>query len=134
LLIAASCPGGPLTFARCDAQPLARSPEWTYTAGTQYTLPLTTGALNFSANYAYKDEQFSNNSTSNSILLPSYAVTSVRLEYDSGNAWKVAAFGTNVLDEEYITTGTNGRGNVLGTVSQSPGRPAEWGLTATWQF
>lgn len=134
LLIPGSCPGGALTFERCDAQPLARSPEWSYTAGAQYSIPLATGSLNFSTNYAYKGEQFSNNSTSNSILLPSYGVATVRLEYDSGAAWKVAAFGTNVLDEEYITTGTNGRTNVLGTVTQSPGRPAEWGLSATWQF
>jgi iron complex outermembrane receptor protein len=134
LFIASTCLGGPLTDERCTAQTLARSPEWTYTAGANYSHALGTGTVTLSANYSYKDEQFSNNSTSNSVLLPSYSIANVRLEYDSGKFWKVALFGTNVLDEEYITTGTNGTGNVLGTLSVSPGAPAEYGVAATLSF
>ncbi len=135
LLDSTTCPGvTPATFPRCQAQDLARSPELTYTAGANYTYGMGKSAVSFAANYAFKDDQFSNNATSNSILLPSYGVLNVRLEYDSGSSWKVAAFGTNVLDEEYITTGTNGLTNVLGTRSVSPGRPVEWGVAATWRF
>ena len=134
LLIPSSCPGGPITFARCRAQPLARSPEITMTLGANYTTSLASGSATLSANYAFKDRQFSNNSTSNSILLPEYGVLNLRAEYDSGGIWKAAVFGTNVLDKYYLTTGTNGLGNVLGTFSQSPGAPAEWGASLTLKF
>ena len=134
LLIPSSCPGGPLTFARCEAQPLARSPKLTLTAGANYTTPVGSGRVTLSANYAYKSRQYSNNSTSNSILLPSYGLMNLRAEYDSGSFWKVAIFGTNVFDKYYLTTGTNGLANVLGTFSQSPGAPVEWGGSLTFRF
>ncbi len=130
----ASCPGGALTFDRCRAQPLARSPEWTYTLGAQYTVPVGDGDVSMNANYAYKSSQYSNNSTSNSVKLPAYGVANVRIEYDSGAQWKVAAFGTNIFDKYYITTGTNGRQNTLATLTHSPGRPAEYGVSLTWSF
>ncbi len=134
LLVASSCPGGPVTLDRCRAQPLARSPELTMTLGANYTTAVGRGAVTLSANYAFKDTQYSNNSTSNSIILPEYGLMNLRAEYDSGSIWKASVFGTNVFDKYYVTTGTNGLGNVLGTFSQSPGAPAEWGASLTLKF
>jgi len=135
LLIPSTCPvpAAP-TFPACQAQPLARSPKWTYTLGINYVTAMAGGEVNFSINHAFKGDQFSNNSTSNAILLPSYNVTNIRIGYDSRSFWKVAAFGTNIFDNYYLTTGTNGLTNVLGTLSRSPGRPREFGLELQLKF
>jgi iron complex outermembrane recepter protein len=126
----------PRTLERCQAQTLARTPEWTYTLGVDYRRPMFDGDLHFSLNYAYKDEQFSGNSTSNSIVLDDYAIANVRLQFNSSSFWQVAVFGSNITDEDYYTAGIDGRAanSPLGSLSKSVGSPREWGLTFTAKY
>jgi iron complex outermembrane receptor protein len=124
------------TFALCAAQPLTRTPEWTYGVGADWTHLMAGGSLNANVYYYFQDDIFSNNSTQNSIVLDAYGVTNVRLEYDSLETWKVALFGTNVFDEEYYTSGFRGifTNSTLPVQARSPGRPAEWGLKVSLRY
>lgn len=135
LFFAASCTA-PRTLANCQAQPLARTPKWTYTLGLNYNRRIGDGEFSASLNHAFKDEQYSGNSTSNSVLLPDYGVTNLRLRYRADEVWEVAVYGTNITDETYYTSGLDGRASnsPVGTLSYGLGTPREWGLTLTARY
>lgn len=135
-----TCPAAPATrtFALCgaNAQPLTRTPELTYTVGLSYDIPLSDGRIRSNINYAYRDEIWSGNSTSNAILLPDYGVANLRLAYESNSFWEVALSGANIFDELYYTSGFDGRGpnNPVATVWRSPAPGAEWALSVTVRY
>ena len=126
------------TFALCGAtaQPLTRTPELTYTVGLSYDIPLPSGDIRTNLNYAYRDEIYSGNSTSNAIVLPDYGVANLRIAYQSDSFWELALLGSNIFDETYYTAGFDGRGpnNPVATRWLSPAPGAEWALTLTMRY
>ena len=135
-----TCPLPPATrtFALCGAtaQPLTRTPELTYTVGLSYDIPLPSGDIRTNLNYAYRDEIYSGNSTSNAIVLPDYGVANLRIAYQSDSFWELALLGSNIFDETYYTAGFDGRGpnNPVATRWLSPAPGAEWALTLTMRY
>lgn len=126
----------PRTLANCEAQPLARTPKWTYTLGLDYKRPVAGGLFVASLNHAFRGEQYSGNSTSNSVLLPDYALTNLKLRFKSDSFWEVAIYGNNIADKTYYTSGVDGRAanSPLGTLSYGLGTPREWGVSLTARY
>jgi iron complex outermembrane receptor protein len=127
-----ACPTPPAvaTFENCTAQKLTRTPEWTYSAGFDFSAIMAAGQLKVNGYYTFQDDIISNNSTQNSVVLPAHGVTNLRIEYDSLETWRIALFGTNVFDEAYYTAGFRGffTNSTLPVDFRSPGRPQEWGV------
>ena len=135
LLVVSTCtdPTAP-TFATCDAQPLARAPKLQFNVGATLDTPFQGGNIVWSTAYSWTDSQFSSNADDNSWLIPSYGVMNLRAEFtpDDGR-WSLAAYGTNILGNEYYTSGAD-FGAFFGSITAAPGRPAEWGVTAKVNF
>jgi len=122
------------TFATCQIQDLAGAPKYQYTAGADYALNAFGGKLNLGASYAYTAQKYSLNSAAASFLIPAYGTLNVHINYAPENArWNVSLYGTNVTNEYYYITGQNGVGS-FGTVTASPGRPAEYGVSVKTKF
>jgi iron complex outermembrane receptor protein len=136
LLIPSTCtnPAAP-TFATCDAQDIARAPKVQFTVGGQYDIGLgEAGSLQLNANYAHISSLQTSNSVTNSLLLPGYGITNLRVQFNpSRERWHIALFGTNVFDKKYATSGAN-FASFFGLVNTAPGRPAEWGIELGAKF
>jgi iron complex outermembrane receptor protein len=119
----------------CDIQDMARAPKLNYTLGLEYNHMFSEGgSMTLTADYAYTDDQQSANSSSNSLLIPAYDILNLRLQYDSPDErYTLAAFGTNVLDEDYYSSGQSAIG-FFGAEVVYQERPAEWGVELTYNF
>ena len=57
-----------------------------------------------------------------------------RITFESANqAWQIAAYGTNLTDERYITGGVGGAG-AIGFDEVQYGRPLEYGVSVRYSF
>lgn len=136
LFIVSTCsnPATP-TFATCEAQDLARAPEWTYSLSGRWSLNLANrGLLRTTLTYGFTDELETNNSANNSLRLEEYEVVNLRAQYDDPHGrFSLALFGNNLADEQYDTAGANFV-QFFGVIQSAPGRPREWGVDLTFHF
>jgi iron complex outermembrane recepter protein len=114
---------------------LQQAPEWKYTAGVRYALPLSNqGQIVANANYAWVDKVRSAVTRTNFVTLPSYSLLNAQVQYIApDNRWSLAVFGTNLTDEYYRIGGINFI-NGPGSVEVDPARPAEYGATVRFNF
>jgi iron complex outermembrane receptor protein len=123
--------------------PLAYAPDWSYSLGLRYRLPLARGgSLLFVGNYGWMDEYQrvpnNDNQTKNpdgsDKPEPAYGVLNARMIYEpSESNWQVSVFGTNLTNEWYVNGGFDGSffGSWdFGTI----GRPREVGVGLRFMF
>ncbi|RVU84650.1 TonB-dependent receptor [Leucothrix sargassi] len=91
-----------------------------------YPKPVLGGSVGVSAGVTYKGERYTDEETSNRVLLPSYSVIDVGLHYERNNAKYALNIG-NITDETYYVGGTN-------DYRIYAGDPLKVSLTATIDF
>src|SRR5690606_10014803 len=119
--------------------PFAFAPEWSYSVGAQYDVPLANDAtLTLRADYGWQDEYEGDPSVERHMQdgpEPDYGLLNMRFVYappaSSGN-WRVALWGTNLTDERYVDGGFVSAG--LGFSLDTVGPPREYGLTLEANF
>jgi iron complex outermembrane receptor protein len=110
-----------------------RSPDFTGSAGAEYTIDLPGGAdLSLRAEYTYAAQQFFDaaNTKVQGYYQPGYGLTNARITYTPAQGdWSVALWGKNLGDTYYyrnIAVGTSG--------IATPGDPLTCGVSATIKF
>ncbi|HEY6642462.1 TonB-dependent receptor [Povalibacter sp.] len=123
--------GGPLTI---DSEFLF-TPKWSYTLSSQYKVPLDWGSLTARLDYAWKDKAyFEIQDTTNPLLQQqAYGLLNARVSVDFPSGWNVAAFGTNLTDEEYVLSAFYLPGLGVPAMRQ-PALPREWGVAVKYSF
>lgn len=126
--------GQPITSLN---QPLSRAPEFKYTIGARYTLPLNiAGEVTANADYNWVDEQESAVRPVNTVTMPSVGLLNARLQYTSENRrFSVAVFGSNLTNEFYLLGGTRfgNEGSVFAD-TLDVARPREIGAEVRFTF
>jgi len=113
---------------------LPDAPKWTVSAGVQYRLPLADlGYLVPRLDASYKSRTHKDPFNSEDIVQGDLILLNLQLGFQSlDEKWQLTAFATNVTDEEYITRGLHF--SDFGFTNHYPGRPREWGVTASYRF
>ena len=114
---------------------LPKTPEWTASAGIQYSIPLDDhGFLTFQGDWSYKGKTYSDVQNFESAAQDGYSLFNARISYrTSGDEWEVALFGKNLTDKRYLLNASDvsgGQGVTYGWYA----RPREWGLSLSTQF
>jgi len=127
-------PGNPLTF---DGTRMVRAPEHTLNIGAEWVIPFEESSLALRADYtsvskAYHEPGEGRIEFGSGIPLTeedSYQLLNLRATYEIGN-YRIAAYATNVLDEEYRRS-INALGSaIVGFTAQ----PRVYGMKFTYQF
>ena len=85
-------------------------------------------------NYSFQDDQQSTGSDQDTLRLHAYGLLNGRLELtDAKKVFSIAAYVTNLLDEQYQIGGVNYYNNV-GAARFDLGHPREFGLTGRVNF
>ncbi len=115
---------------------LARSPDFAYTIGGEFVLPMNTGgALSARIDWGWKDDYRLVAPEPNSVTQESFGLLSARLTYASASEnLRLSVFGTNLTDKEYLTSGLNLFNTPFGTTTVEVGRPSEWGVSVELGF
>lgn len=105
-------------------------PEYNWTIGVAYDIPMASGALLTPRVDVYGQTEICSAFQSRLSCSPGYELVNVRLQWESPDrVWTVAVGGTNVTDEEYFLNKFDLTLFGQNTVEGQPGRPAEWYLT-----
>ncbi len=128
-----SCSSDPALISQLAARPPGL-PEWKWSWGIQYDIPLAGGTLTPRFDMSYNGAT-GGGLTSSGFPLPSFTLANARLTWrDSDNDWQVAFEVTNLFEEYYYLTTFDLRGAGAGFVKAQPGRPREWAITVTRRF
>jgi iron complex outermembrane receptor protein len=127
------CSSDPALISALAARPPGL-PEWKWSWGIQYDIPLGGGTLTPRFDMSYTGAT-AGGLTSSGFPLPSFTLANARLTWrDNDNDWQVALEVTNLFEEYYYLTTFDLRGAGAGFVKAQPGRPREWALTVTRRF
>lgn len=109
---------------------MIRSPDWTFSAGIDYTVPIGEAELGFSGNYYHSDGFFWE--PDNRLRQVPYDLLSAQLSYSFGrdHRYRVRLFGKNLLDEEYHSYANAGG---LGDLA-APAPPRTYGVGFDFRF
>lgn len=79
-------------------------PEWTATAAAEYSLPVRTGDITFSAEYSYRSSMNTdfNPTLPTARTVPSSSIVNAAVNFIAG-PWQFGIFGTNLTDREQIS-------------------------------
>jgi iron complex outermembrane receptor protein len=118
--------------------PFAYAPEWSYSVGAQYDLPLSNGAdMTFRADYGWKDdyERDAAVTRQSNSPEPAYGLLNAQIRYNKvvpNGEWAVALYGTNLTDKRYVDGGFVSAG--LGVSLDTVGPPREYGINLEYNF
>lgn len=110
-----------------------RAPKFSFGVGGNYRADLgSAGSVVGTVNYSWQSSQASTPTDSDRLIIPSYGVMNLRLEYKiASSGLSLAGFVTNLFNKFYFVGGVN-------YAESSPhydvGRPREFGVTARFQF
>lgn len=114
---------------------LVKTPEWSFNIGADYTVPIGNGfSGTLRVDYSYRSR--TQHVADNNPLLEQdgYGLLNLRVTFGpEDRSWELAAFGTNITNELYITNGLS-QFDSLGTTDVTFGRPSEWGISGTFRF
>ncbi len=111
------------------------APEHSFTLGLNTRINLTpTIKLFLNPSYSYKSHFFFDDANSPGLEQNAYGLLNINggLELNEPNI-KLTIWGTNVLDEQYVTSAGN-TGNLFGLPTFVPGAPRMIGTKLTWNF
>jgi iron complex outermembrane receptor protein len=115
---------------------LVNSPEWNTSLGAAYTVDLQNWAtLTPRVDWSYQAEQFKQAVNSPEMTTDAYHLlnASIALETNDGHWEGVLAF-RNLLDEEYLVTGTSSASTAAGYIEQVYARGFEWSISVRYNF
>jgi iron complex outermembrane receptor protein len=108
------------------------SPELTLSAGVQYTVALGSSTLTPRLQWSHTGKQLATPFPSAASIVPSRNIVDARVTLDSGGAWELEAFATNLLDKTYIASQIQNTTSATGGIIY--GAPRQFGLRASLQF
>lgn len=122
-------------FALSEDSELVNTPEWSTHLGVQYTISLAGGAqLVPRIDWSYVSDVHKDALNFPQMHQAGYHLLDAGITWISASGdWELSLFGKNITDERYIVSGYANALNI-GTAVAALGRPAEWGLSATWHF
>ena len=89
-------------LASATGKTLVRSPDFTLTAGANYTVPLSYGRLTFSGNVYFTTKIYFD--PTDTVSQPDYATLDLKVTWTSpDNAWNASFIANNVTDTRYVT-------------------------------
>jgi iron complex outermembrane receptor protein len=110
-------------------------PEYNWTLGAAYDIPMASGALLTPRVDVYGQTEICSSFQSPLSCSDGYELLNVRLQWESPDrVWTAAVGGTNVTDEEYFLNKFDLTLFGQNTVEGQPGRPAEWYVTFGRRF
>jgi iron complex outermembrane receptor protein len=110
---------------------LVFSPEWTLSAGIDYTIPLGRGTLTPRLQWGYIADQLATPFPSTATTVPSRSLVDARLTWETG-PWAVEAFVTNVSDKTYIASQIQNSTSATGGIVY--GAPQQYGARVKFNF
>jgi len=115
---------------------LARSPEWAFSIGGEYTFDLqSSGFLIVRADYGWKDDYRLVQPVANEVIQEAFGLLSARLTYKTEDEnIAVSLFGTNLTNETYFRTGLDLFNTPFAATTVGVARPIEWGLSVEVNF
>jgi iron complex outermembrane receptor protein len=126
---------GPVTNFPDPDRDLSYSPELKYSITPSYTLPVSddVGEITASATWSWTDDYVGGSGFE---VVEAWGILNVNLNWDSvmGSPVDLGIFGTNVLDEEYNTTGSDLTDSALGFAFHARGEPAMYGARLRYNF
>lgn len=113
---------------------LGSSPEYSYTIGAEYNLPLAKGdGLRLRADWAWTDAYLFATSVDSDVTNPAHGLLSASATYEAAGNWSVGVFGTNLTDKYYLQNGLD-LTFPYGFVQTEPARPREIGVRLKARF
>ncbi len=114
---------------------LVNTPEWSTHLGMQYTIALAGGArLVPRIDWSYVSDVYKDALNFPQMHQEGFHLLDAGMTYIAASGkWELGVFGKNITDERYIVSGYANALNI-GTAVATLGRPAEWGLSATYHF
>ncbi len=117
-----------------DSQYFTNAPDFSGALNVEYRTGLSNGGnLSIRGTYSYQSEVWPTTDLSPEIRQDGYGLLSAGVTYRHNNAWSFSLQGTNLLDEEYRTTGYN-LVSALGVLTGFYGPPRQYMLTARYDF
>lgn len=114
-------------------QRFTNAPEWQAGINFEYLHRLSGGGeISTNLAYRYQTEVIPTTDLSQDIKQPAYGVLNAGIIWRTGGSWSFALQGTNLLDEEYRTTGYNIP--ALGILTGFYGPPRQVSVTARYDF
>ncbi|QSX79118.1 TonB-dependent receptor [Agrilutibacter solisilvae] len=116
-----------------DAQRFTNAPEFSGAVNLEYRTALSGGGdLSTRLGYSYQSEVWPTTDLSPAIRQEGYGLLNAGIIWKLDDAWSFSLQGTNLLDEEYRTTGYNIP--VLGVLTGFYGPPRQYALTVRYDF
>lgn len=114
---------------------LTNTPEWSYTATIDYTIPVAAlnGEIAIRADYSHYSTVYNDDLNSDVLKQSPYGLTNAQLAFmsDSGD-WSLVIWGKNLSDEEYIVSGDD---NIYAGFREANfGTPRTYGATIRRTF
>jgi iron complex outermembrane receptor protein len=110
-------------------------PEYNWTVGAAYDIPMTSGAMLTPRIDVYGQTEICSSFASQLSCAEGYELVNIRLQWSSPeDKWSVAVGATNVTDEEYYLNIFDLTLFGQNTVEGQPGHPAEWYMTFRRNF
>ena len=118
-----------------DTQRFTNAPDFSGAVNVEYRTDLASGGkLTTRATYSYQSEVWPTTDLSPVIRQDGYGLLSAGVIYQHNDAWSFSLQGTNLLDEEYRTTGYNLVSASLGVLTGFYGAPRQYMVTARYDF
>ncbi|HEY6817046.1 MAG TPA: TonB-dependent receptor [Croceibacterium sp.] len=118
-------------------EPFAGVPEWKWTLGTQYEIPLgSAGTLTPRVDVSYQDDIYAGVQYQGEYqYIDSYTLANARVTWrNADDDLSVALEVTNLTDEYYYVSLFDLRAAGAGLDKAQPGRPREWAVTVKKEF
>jgi iron complex outermembrane receptor protein len=111
-----------------------KTPEWDINVGGEYRIPIGAASLALRADYNWRSDWYNDTANTPNLHQPDVGILNARLTFESAEqTWAVAAYGTNLTDEHYITGGVGGAA-AIGFDEVQYARPREYGVTLRYSF
>ncbi|GAB4187483.1 MAG: TonB-dependent receptor [Wenzhouxiangellaceae bacterium] len=116
-------------------QPLSSMPEHMFNLTARYSWYLGDGSeLRLRGDYSYTGDRVDNSGLNPGRGIDSYDLVNLRLSWLSADYhWELAAFVTNLFDEEYLFS-IGGQGEALGSPVARRGYPRFYGIDLSYSF
>ena len=116
--------------AMSGADTLPSTPDYTISAGFDYTWDVKDNLEVFAGASVFKTDEYFSEAT-NALLIPSYSLVNAYLGIrQSDGRWQLSLKGKNIADEKYIVSGIAGGGTNIRHTEP----PAEYMLTVKFNF
>lgn len=117
-----------------ESNEFINAPKFSMNLSADYTIPVeNAGEILLHADAVYRDQQYRDAVNTPQLRADAYTVVNARVTYTSADRkWEVAAFGTNLTDDIYVTNGVSVLG--LEYIEAYYSRPREWGASLSYNF